>query len=183
MTDIQKNQPHTKNLYPNFLNTTSKETNEQRLVQREKQVLLGKKTPEYNNYIKLVPKDQRTNQHMVTPPKDQVCSKRSWDGQVKKWRRFLHKYDPLTGETTEIEITTEESEPLGGLDIPMESNIDGGLNGVDMNNTFEDIQEHIEVPKVKSYTREDLFERMRLCEKNNTLFIPLCFHEGFCNHK
>lgn len=29
-----------------------------------------------------------------TPDKYQVCSKRSWDGQISKWRRLLHRFDP-----------------------------------------------------------------------------------------
>lgn len=28
-----------------------------------------------------------------TPDKTQVCSKRSWDGQLCKWRRQLHAFD------------------------------------------------------------------------------------------
>lgn len=28
-----------------------------------------------------------------TPRKDHKCSKRSWDGQIKKWRRQLHAFD------------------------------------------------------------------------------------------
>lgn len=31
----------------------------------------------------------------ATPRKNQKCSKRSWDGQVRKWRRELHKWDPV----------------------------------------------------------------------------------------
>jgi len=30
----------------------------------------------------------------ITPDVRQVCSKRAFDGQVKKWRRMLHAYDP-----------------------------------------------------------------------------------------
>jgi len=29
-----------------------------------------------------------------TPDKYQLCSKRSWDGQISRWRRLLHEYDP-----------------------------------------------------------------------------------------
>ena len=27
-----------------------------------------------------------------------MCSKRSWDGQIRKWRRLLHEFDPPKGE-------------------------------------------------------------------------------------
>ena len=30
-----------------------------------------------------------------------MCSKRSWDGQIRKWRRLLHEYDPPKGEDEE----------------------------------------------------------------------------------
>jgi hypothetical protein len=31
---------------------------------------------------------------MKAPDAHQVCSKRSWDGQVRRWRRLLHLFDP-----------------------------------------------------------------------------------------
>lgn len=39
-----------------------------------------------------------------------MCSKRSWDGQIKKWRRFLHRYDPPVDE--EAEFAEEEYVPV-----------------------------------------------------------------------
>ncbi len=33
----------------------------------------------------------------ATPDIRQICSKRSFDGQIRKWRRDLHYWDP-TGE-------------------------------------------------------------------------------------
>ena len=30
----------------------------------------------------------------ITPDVRQLCSKRAFDGQVRKWRRMLHRYDP-----------------------------------------------------------------------------------------
>lgn len=44
-----------------------------------------------------------------TPKIHQVCSKRSWDGQIKKWRRLLHQYDPPADE--EAEFADEEFVP------------------------------------------------------------------------
>ena len=32
--------------------------------------------------------------HPDTPDVNQICSKRSFDGQAKKWRRELHLWDP-----------------------------------------------------------------------------------------
>jgi len=71
------------------------EMNERRLETRQKQIDIGKNTPGYQNYLKLVPRSQRKRGNPQTPHKYQVCSKRSWDGQIRKWRRLLHKFDPV----------------------------------------------------------------------------------------
>jgi len=76
---------------------TSSELDEHRLAQRQKQLDYGFKTVGYQKYLALVPKNHRepgNPQHPQTPRKEQKCSKRSWDGQVRKWRRALHAYDP-----------------------------------------------------------------------------------------
>lgn len=43
----------------------------------------------------------------MTPDPFQVCSKRSWDGQIRKWRRLLHKYDPQGHEYKEDPVAFE----------------------------------------------------------------------------
>jgi len=92
-----------------------KEDDTHRLQQREKQLEFGKNTLGYKNYRELVPKKKRTRDEPQTPDKYQKCSKRSWDGQIRKWRRLLHKYDP-TGKYEDedcdigIEINEEEIE-------------------------------------------------------------------------
>lgn len=70
------------------------ESDEARLRARAKQIEYGKNTDGYRNYVAKVPKDQRVKGMPSTPEKYQKCSKRSWDGQVRKWRRQLHAYDP-----------------------------------------------------------------------------------------
>jgi hypothetical protein len=70
------------------------ESDDKRLQTRQKQIDIGKNTPEYINYTSLISKEQRKRGNPLTPNKYQVCSKRSWDGQVRKWRRMIHKYDP-----------------------------------------------------------------------------------------
>lgn len=67
---------------------------ERRLQQRQKQVDIGKNTPEYQYYIYTVPKEQRRKGDPQTPDKFQDISKRNWEGQVKAWRRKLHEFDP-----------------------------------------------------------------------------------------
>jgi len=77
------------------------ETDPHRLEQRQKQITLGKITAGYKRYLRLVPKELRSRGEPATPNPHQVCSKRSWDGQLNKWRRQLHDYDPPEGEDAE----------------------------------------------------------------------------------
>eukprot|EP01124_Arcella_intermedia_P025958 TRINITY_DN4765_c0_g1_i1.p1 TRINITY_DN4765_c0_g1~~TRINITY_DN4765_c0_g1_i1.p1 ORF type:complete len:415 (-),score=108.52 TRINITY_DN4765_c0_g1_i1:111-1355(-) len=72
---------------------------DQRLSQRQKQIDYGYRTMGYLRYRLLVPKEQRKADFPRTPKKNQGCSKRSWDGQLKKWRRDLHAWDPESVET------------------------------------------------------------------------------------
>jgi len=106
-----------------------KEEDEHRLYQREKQIEFGKNTDGYRSYRELVPKKKRTREEPQTPDKYQKCSKRSWDGQIRKWRRLLHKYDPNAKEgdcDTGIEINEEdiaEMEVIGVLqDLNLKTN-------------------------------------------------------------
>jgi len=67
---------------------------DQRLIQRQKQIDYGYRTVGYLHYRLVVSKESRKPEHPRTPKKAQGCSKRSWDGQLKKWRRDLHSWDP-----------------------------------------------------------------------------------------
>lgn len=78
------------------------ESDPHKLCQRQKQIDYGKNTLGYERYLELVPRKQRKKYvHPQTPDIKQVCSKRSWDGQVKKWRRRLHEFDPPMSENEE----------------------------------------------------------------------------------
>eukprot|EP01104_Vermistella_antarctica_P015594 TRINITY_DN5157_c0_g1_i1.p1 TRINITY_DN5157_c0_g1~~TRINITY_DN5157_c0_g1_i1.p1 ORF type:complete len:454 (+),score=103.33 TRINITY_DN5157_c0_g1_i1:142-1362(+) len=75
----------------------SKEVDENKLGSRQRQLDFGMTTPEYLNFISVVPESERNapdsiHPHMPNPT--QVCSKRAWDRQVRLWRRLLHAYDP-----------------------------------------------------------------------------------------
>ncbi|KAH3743289.1 histone RNA hairpin-binding protein [Pelomyxa schiedti] len=63
-----------------------------RLEARQKQIDYGIVTIGYQNFMKLVGSKTRRGDPIV-PNKFQLCSKRSWDGQVRKWRRTLHFFD------------------------------------------------------------------------------------------
>ena len=59
-----------------------------------------------------VPKGSRRRGDPWTPNKHQVCSKRSWDGQVRKWRRALHKYDPEGTVEGDEDVNMENKENI-----------------------------------------------------------------------
>jgi len=89
----------------------ARETDERRLVARQKQLDIGKNTIGYKKYAEQTCISKRTKGDPKTPEKHQVCSKRSWDGQVRKWRRQLHLFDPnevLEENLLEDEVEEEE---------------------------------------------------------------------------
>eukprot|EP00742_Colponemidia_sp_Colp-10_P002115 GILJ01002259.1.p1 GENE.GILJ01002259.1~~GILJ01002259.1.p1 ORF type:complete len:406 (-),score=37.07 GILJ01002259.1:446-1663(-) len=89
------------------------EMNPHRLGQRQKQIDLGKQTEEYKRYQSLVERDKRDSKecwgkHPVTPDIRQSCSKRAWEGQVRKWRRLLHAYY----DATSVHVMSSSSDHL-----------------------------------------------------------------------
>ncbi|KAM9982031.1 hypothetical protein ACTFIY_004325 [Dictyostelium cf. discoideum] len=102
--------------------TPLKETDPKRLAARQRQIDIGKMTAGYKNYIALVPKSKRKPTDPKTPNKNQVCSKRSWDGQIKKWRRQLHENYDWTGipfNEKEVEASNNESTEESSLEKEM----------------------------------------------------------------
>ncbi|GFS26273.1 histone RNA hairpin-binding protein [Elysia marginata] len=66
-----------------------------RLARREKDIAYGKNTDAYRLYTDLIPKELRSEnskKHPRTPKKNKVCSRRSWDAQVKLWKKRLHSW-------------------------------------------------------------------------------------------
>ncbi|EFA78727.1 histone RNA hairpin-binding protein [Heterostelium album PN500] len=78
--------------------TSQKESDPVKLKTRQKDIDFGKNTIGYDNYIAQIPRHKREKQHPRTPDKYQRCSRRSWAGQIKKWRKELHKFDPNATE-------------------------------------------------------------------------------------
>lgn len=71
------------------------DTNSHRLAQRQKQIMYGENTQGYDNFINALQRDPSLlkGRLPLKPSIIQRCSNRSWDGQVRKWRRELHMYD------------------------------------------------------------------------------------------
>lgn len=100
-----------------------REQDPRRLSARQKQIDIGMNTPGYIKFNETVPLNARTKEHPKTPDIYQVCSKRSWDGQVRKWRRQLHDFDPspagqdgFNQDAADLEDTEASSEDECSLD-------------------------------------------------------------------
>ena len=68
-----------------------------RIRQRRRQVLFGKNTAGYEEYLKKVPKHKRkfrSLEHPATPDHLADIPTKRWQGQMNAWRRSLHKFDP-----------------------------------------------------------------------------------------
>ncbi|XP_047412288.1 oocyte-specific histone RNA stem-loop-binding protein 2-like [Sciurus carolinensis] len=98
------------------------ETDEVVLQRRQKQIDYGKCTPGYQCFLQQVPKVQRQpGIHPQTPNKNRRYSRRSWDAQIRQWRRALHTWDPPSqrrgaeGQGMENPLQLMDSTPLDNL--------------------------------------------------------------------
>lgn len=60
---------------------------------RQRQIMKGKTTIGYKNYLRLTPKNRRTRNMPRTPNYTEDISKRRFDGRIRAWRRALHQWD------------------------------------------------------------------------------------------
>uniref|UniRef100_V5HHG6 Putative histone rna hairpin-binding protein n=1 Tax=Ixodes ricinus TaxID=34613 RepID=V5HHG6_IXORI len=89
-----------------------RETDPEVLARRLKQIEYGKSTEGYKRYCDAVPKDKREQLHPRTPDRFTQYSRRSWDAQVRIWRRQLHLWDPP--ETSEWSTVTDDDDDFPG---------------------------------------------------------------------
>lgn len=80
------------------------EYDENVIRRRQKQIDYGKNTLGYQNYIQQIPKAERKKENPRTPNKHLKYSRRSWDQQIRIWRKKLHAFDGENGESEDMDI-------------------------------------------------------------------------------
>uniref|UniRef100_A0A3B4X5F8 Stem-loop binding protein 2 n=1 Tax=Seriola lalandi dorsalis TaxID=1841481 RepID=A0A3B4X5F8_SERLL len=104
--------------YPRLPDPANTETNAAVLKRRQKQIQYGKNTSGYQNYLQQVPRHLRDPKlHPSTPNKYRKYSRRSWDMQVRLWRRALHLWDPPTNNQPDADTR----DPVEQLRRPLRS--------------------------------------------------------------
>jgi len=63
------------------------------IEKRLRQLIIGKQTAEYINYVRTISKSKRCSWHPKTPDVQERISKRRFNGKVNVWRRKLHFWD------------------------------------------------------------------------------------------
>mmetsp|Transcript_6611 Transcript_6611/g.11487 ORF Transcript_6611/g.11487 Transcript_6611/m.11487 type:complete len:356 (+) Transcript_6611:56-1123(+) len=90
----QKSTEITPQAVPAIPKSKKREFSKEFLAKRNKQIEFGKDSLSYQMYLLKRPVKERLPSDPRTPRLDQACSKRAWNGRVRRWRRDLHQFDP-----------------------------------------------------------------------------------------
>jgi len=103
------------------------EKDDKLLARKEKDVQYGKSTEAYQLYIDIVPKAKRTGDlilHPKTPDKLRKCSRRSWDTQIKLWKRRIFSWVLSEGDPENNEVSSAlPDSPAGSSHASMEESL------------------------------------------------------------
>jgi len=147
---------------------------DQRLIQRQKQIDYGYRTVGYLRYRLLVSKESRKPEHPRTPKKAQGCSKRSWDGQLKKWRRDLHLWDPDNLEGFRALLNSEVVESLVSANPELEDVVRAVRDKLDNPNKMneDDFEDEEEVNLSASISKSMKKNGVKAAEENQVISEP-----------
>uniref|UniRef100_A0A0N4ZQ36 SLBP_RNA_bind domain-containing protein n=1 Tax=Parastrongyloides trichosuri TaxID=131310 RepID=A0A0N4ZQ36_PARTI len=110
------------------------------LVRRSKEIEKAKEKPVYTEYLEAIPKRERVkNIHPRTPNKFINYSRRSWDSQMKIWKRSLYEFFGRTPNTSCRTTPRMSRDPSPYISPSKEENngkqtignMDFAINGVD----------------------------------------------------
>ena len=92
----------------------SAEAAARRMWQRERQVALGTRTLGFKVWERMKATNMPAHVDCTIPRASQPCSKRSWDGQMRRWRQQIHEYDNLATSifTPDELLALPTSQPL-----------------------------------------------------------------------
>lgn len=105
------------------------------LRKRQKRINYGKVTPEYQRYLVEVARKKREPYHPKTPNKFRKCSRRKFDGLIKKWRKLLHVWDENPDLLPEFKNSIENDEPDS-----KEENDFGGASNIEISYNVDDYE-------------------------------------------
>jgi len=126
------------------------------LRKRQKQINFGKVTSEYQRYLTEISRKKRQPYHPRTPNKFRKCSRRKFDGLIKKWRKLLHVWDenpdllPEYKNSIENEDIDNMDDDFGGTSNITASNFSYNVDDYDIIDDNEEDEDRLEKEEAKN---------------------------------